>query len=84
VYNSNVGALALTNVQALSTPCVNKRALSRDGVTMQSVWWLPYWLMCSIACDTPLTTSTVILQSMSSGRLRFNYKGAGVRPQDKP
>jgi hypothetical protein len=77
-------ALALTNVQALSTPCVNKSALSRDGVTMQSVWWLPYWLMCSMACDTLLTISTVILLGVSSCRLHLNYEVARVRLQDKP
>ncbi len=30
--------LALMNAHALSTPCVNKSAVSRDCVTMQSVW----------------------------------------------
>jgi hypothetical protein len=53
-------------------------------VTMQSVWWLPYWLMCSMACDTLLTISTVILLGVSSCRLHLNYEVARVRLQDKP
>ena len=57
----------MMNVQALSTPCVNKSAVACDCVTMQSVWWLPCSLMCAMASAALLTISTVILASVTCG-----------------